>query len=98
MQKSNVSSYINKKSIGLTVILVLIVGMALGLTDLIGDNGADKLVHEFGDLEGVDAEILSISDDTEPAIHTTNTMQTEKILSLITCLEAFDEVIQRQIL
>jgi hypothetical protein len=79
--------------------MALIVALALGLTDMIGDNQADTLVHEFGDLlEGVEAEILTIPDDTEPTVDTTDTMQTEKILSQIAYLEAFDEVIRTQIL
>lgn len=41
--------YIEKKSVGLTVVLALIVVMALGLTDLTGDNEADRLVHEIGE-------------------------------------------------
>jgi hypothetical protein len=75
------------------------VALALGLTDMIGENQADTLVHEFGELlEGVEAEILAIPDNTEPSVNTTDTMQTEKIQSQIAYLEAFDEVIQKQIL
>jgi hypothetical protein len=66
---------------------------------MIGENQADTLVHEFGELlEGVEAEILAIPDNTEPSVNTTDTMQTEKIQSQIAYLEAFDEVIQKQIL
>ena len=91
--------YKTKKSVGLTIVLALIVVMALGFTDLTGDNQADVLVHEFGEfLDGVEAEILAIPDDTSPLVDTTNTMQTEKILSQIAYLEAFDEVIRKQIL
>ena len=79
--------------------MALIVALALGLTDMIGDNQADTLVHEFGDLlEDVEAEILTIPVDTEPTVDTTDTMQTEQILSHIAYLEAFDEVIRTQIL
>lgn len=99
MQIFNVTRYRNKKSVGLTILMALIVALALGLTDMIGDNQADTLVHEFGDLlEGVEAEILTIPDDTKPTVDTTDTMQTEKILSQIAYLEAFDEVIRTQIL
>ena len=91
--------YKNKKSVGLTIVIALIVVMALGLTDLTGDNQADTLVHEFGELlDGVEAEILAIPDDTSALGDTTNTMHTEKILSQIAYLEAFDEVIRKQIL
>jgi len=94
-----VTRYHNKKSVGLTVVMAIIVVMAIGFTDLTGDNQADTLVHEFGELlEGVEAEILSIQDGTEPTADTTNTMQTGNILSQIAYIEAFDEVIRKQIL
>ena len=79
--------------------MALIVLMAMGVNDVFGDNEAERLVHEFGELlEGVEAEILAIPDDTEPTINTTQTMQTEKILSEIAYIQAFDEVIRKQIL
>ncbi|QLH06101.1 hypothetical protein [Nitrosopumilus ureiphilus] len=89
----------NKKSVGLTAIMALIVLMAMGVDDVFGDHEADNLVHEFGELlEGVEAEILSIPNDTKPSVDTTDTMQTENILSQIVYVEAFDEVIRQQIL
>ena len=91
--------YQNKKSVGLIVVMAIIVAMAMGFTDLTMDNEADTLVHEFGDLlEGVEAEILSIPNDTTPFVDTTDTMQTGNILSQIAYTEAFDEVIRKQIL
>lgn len=89
----------NKKPVGLVVVMALIVAMAIGFTDLTMENEADTLVHEFGDLlEGVEVEILSIPNDTSPLVDTTDTMQTENILSQIAYTEAFDEVIRKQIL
>jgi hypothetical protein len=79
--------------------MALVVLMAMGITDVFGDHEADTLVHEFGELlEGVEAEILKIPTDTEPSANTTETMQTENILSQIAYIEAFDEVIRKQIL
>jgi hypothetical protein len=79
--------------------MAIIVGMAIGFTDLSDDNMAGTLVHEFGELlEGVEAEILAIPDNTEPTINTSDTLQTEDILSQIAYIEAFDEVIRKQIL
>ena len=79
--------------------MAIIVAMAIGFTDLTGENQTDTLVHEFGELlEGVEAEILSIPNDTDPSVDTTNTMQTGNILSQIAYTEAFDEVIRKQIL
>ena len=78
--------------------MALIIGMAIGFIDLSDGNPADILVHEFGELlEGVEAEILSIPNDTTPAFYTTNTIQTE-IHSEFAYLQAFDEVIRKQIL
>lgn len=89
----------NKKSVALTAIMALVVLMAMGIDDVFGDHEANTLVHEFGELlEGVEAEILAIPDNTEPTVNTTNTIQTGKILSQIAYIEAFDEVIRKQIL
>ena len=91
--------YHNKKSVGLTVLLALVVAMALGLTELTGDNQADTLVHEFGELlEDVEVEILAIPMNAESFVDISNTMQTEKIQAQIAYLEVFDEVIRKQIL
>ena len=89
----------NKKSVGMTVVIALLIAMALGFTDLSPEDAASTLVHEFGEiLDGVEAEILSISIDTETSSDTTDTMQTKKILSEFAYLQAFDEVIRKQIL
>ena len=91
--------YHNKKSIGLTAIMALVVLMTMGVNDVFGDNQADTLVHEFGELlDGVEAEILKIPADTKPSVDTTDTIQPEKILSDIAYIEAFDEVIRKQVL
>ena len=91
--------YHNKKSVGLTAIMALIVLMAMGVDDVFGNHEADNLVHEFGELlDGVEAEILKIPSNVESPIDTTDTMQTGEIFSQIAYLEAFDEVIRKQIL
>lgn len=88
-----------KKSVGLTILTAMLIAMALGFTDLSEQNQADVLVHEFGELlEGVEAEILSTPNNTEPSVDTTDRLQTGKILSQAAYLEAFDEVIRKQIL
>ena len=91
--------YQKKKSVGLTAIMALVVLMAMGVNDVFADNQADTLVHEFGELlEGVEAEILSIPNDKSPVRNTTDSLQTEIILSEFAYLQAFDEVIRTQIL
>jgi len=90
---------LNKKSVGLTVVMALLLAMAYGFTDLMPEDQADKLVHEFGEiLEGVEAEILSIPNDMSPAINTADTMQAKEIHLKLAYLHAFDEVIRKQIL
>ena len=89
---------LNKKSVGMTVVMALLIVMALGFTDLSPEDAASTLVHEFGELlDGVEAEILLIPIDTETSSDTTDTMQTKKILSEFAYLQAFDEVIRKQI-
>ena len=89
----------SKKSVALTAVMAVVVLMAMGITDVFGDHQADFLVHEFGELlQGVEAEILKIPNDTGSSINTSDTMQTEMILSQIAFIEAFDEVIRSQIL
>ena len=90
---------LNKKTVGMTVVMALLIAMALGFTDLSPEDAASTLVHEFGELlDGVEAEILSIPIDTETSFNTTDTMQTKKILSEFAYLQAFDEIIRKQIL
>ena len=95
----NVTRQSNKKSVGLTVMMALFLAMALGLTEMVSEDQADSLVHEFGEiLEGVEAEIMSIPNDTTPAFNTADTMQAEKIHAEISYLQAFDEAIRKQVL
>ena len=77
--------------------MALVIGMALGFTDLTPEDIAGTLVHEFGVLlDSVEAEILSIPNYTSPDPITA--MQTEQIQSEFAYLQAFDEVIRKQIL
>ena len=76
--------------------MALLIAIALGLTNMVSEDHASSLVHEFGDLlESVEAEILSIPNDTTPAFNTADTMYAEKILAH---LQAFDEAIRKQVL
>jgi hypothetical protein len=94
-----VTRQLNKKSVGLTVVIALLLAIGFGFTDLMPEDQAGNLVHEFGEiLEGVEAEILSIPNDTTQALNTADTMQAEKIHSELAYMQAFDEVIRKQIL
>lgn len=89
----------HKKSVALTSLVALIVLLAIGANSVFGDNATHDLVHEFGKLlEGVEAEILSIPVGTESLPDTAQSMQTDVILSQIAYIDAFDEVIRKQIL
>ena len=95
----NVTRQSDKKSVGLTVIMALLIAIALGMTDMVSEDQAGLLVYEFGELlEGVEAEIMSIPNDTTPAFNTAGTIQAEKIHAEISYLQAFDEVIRKQVL
>ena len=79
--------------------MALVVLMAIGVNDVFGDNEANRLVHEFGELlDGVEAEIVIIQDDKNPSVNPTETIQTGKIVAQIAYLEAFDEAIRKQVL
>jgi len=89
----------HKKTVGLTAIMALLVIMAVGANEVFGDHEPDRLVFEFGELlEGVEAGILKVPNVMEPEFDTAKTMQTEFIIAQIVYLDAFDEVIQKQIL
>lgn len=99
LRKILVTRQHNKKSVGMTIVMTLLIAMAMGFTDLSPEDAASTLVHEFGELlDGVEAEILSIPMNTESSSNAADTMQTEKILSEFAYLQAFDEVIRKQIL
>ncbi len=79
--------------------MALLVIMAVGANEVFGDHEPDKLVFEFGELlEGVEAEILKVPNVSEPEFNTAKTMQTEFIIAQVAYLDAFDEVIQKQII
>ncbi len=79
--------------------MALLIAIALGLSDMVSEDQAGSLVHEFGELlEGVEAEILSIPNDTTPAFNTADTMHAEKIHAQLAHLQVFDEAIRKQVL
>ena len=90
---------LNKKSVGLTVVMALLLAIGFGFADMVSEDQAGSLVHEFGEiLEGVEAEIMSIPNDMTPAVNTADAMQSEEIHSEIAYLHAFDEIIRNHIL
>ena len=50
---------VNKKPVGLAIVMALLLAIALGFTDLVSEDQAGSLVHEFGEiLEGVDGVVV----------------------------------------
>jgi hypothetical protein len=62
-------------------------------------NEADRQIDEFSELlDGVAAEVLTAQIQSNAVPDTSATLPTELIVAQIAYLEAFDEVIQKQII
>lgn len=86
------------KSAKLSAIVALLVLMVMGIDEVFADNQAQVDLHEFDKLlEVVGAEPLNTQGQMETSVDTTQTIQTEFIEFQISYLEAFEEVIQKQI-
>lgn len=86
------------KSAKISVIVALLVLMVMGIDEVFADNQSQVDLHEFDKLlQGVDMEIMVMQGYVEPVIDTTQTTYTEFIKSQISYLEAFEEVINKQI-
>ena len=85
------------KSAKFSAIVALLVLMAMGIDQVFADNTFTEL-HEFNELlVGVEAQIVSdVNQDV--ATDSSQSMPTDYIVSEIAYLEAFEEVIQDQIL
>jgi len=84
------------KSVKLSAIATLIVLMSMG--GFFADNQAQADLDEFDKfLDGIEAEVLSLQGNTEPVPDTTETIPVELIEGQSAYLEAFDEVIRKQL-
>ena len=84
------------KSVKLSAIAALIVLMSMG--GFFADNQAQADLYEFDKfLDGIETEVLSIQDISEPIQDTTETIPVEIIEAQSAYLEAFDEVIRKQL-
>ena len=84
------------KSVKLSAIAALIVLMSMG--GFFAENQAQADLDEFDKLlDGIEAEVLSLQGNTEPVPDTTETIPVEKIEAQSAYLEAFDEVIRKQL-
>ncbi len=87
------------KSVKLSAIVALLVFMAMGLDQAFADHEADRQIDEFSELlDGVAAEVLTAQIQSNAVPDTSATLPTELIVAQIAYLEAFDEVIQKQII
>ncbi len=86
------------KSVVLPTVVALLVILSMGLNDVFADNQQDRFLEDFGELlDGVEAALPSTQGEIEPVIDQSATLRTDLIAAQIAHLEAFDEVIQKQI-
>ena len=87
------------KSAKFSAIVAILVLMVMGIDSVFAENQAQLDLHEFGELlDGIEAELLTTQGQIAPVSDTSQTIHTEFIQSQISYLEAFEEVIHRQIL
>ncbi len=86
------------KSVAFTAVMAVLVLLAMGIDEVFADHEQDRLIEDFGELlEGAEAALLTIQGEIEPAIDQSATLRIDLIVAQIAQLEAFDEVIQKQI-
>ncbi len=86
------------KSVAFTAVMAVLVLLAMGIDEVFADHEQDRLIEDFGDLlEGAEAALLTTQGEIEPAIDQSATLRIDLIVAQIAQLEAFDEVIQKQI-
>ncbi len=86
------------KSVAFTAVMAVLVLLAMGIDEVFADHEQDRLIEDFGELlEGAEAALLTTQSEIEPAIDQSATLRIDLIVAQIAQLEAFDEVIQKQI-
>ena len=86
------------KSVKLSAIMALLVLLAIGIDQAFADHDGDRQIDEFSELlDGVAQEVLSTQAQPDIMPDTSSTLPAELISAQISYLEAFDEVIQKQI-
>jgi len=79
--------------------MALLVFMAMGIDQVFADHEADRQMDEFSELlDGVAAEVLTTQIQPNAVPDQSATLPTELIVAQTAYLEAFDEVIQKQII
>jgi len=86
------------KSVAFTAVMAVLVLLAMGIDEVFAEHEQDRLIEDFGELlEGAEAALLTTQGEIEPAIDQSATLRIDLIVAQIAQLEAFDEVIQKQI-
>ncbi len=86
------------KSVAFTAVMAVLVLLAMGIDEVFAVHEQDRLIEDFGELlEGAEAALLTIQGEIEPEIDQSATLRIDLIVAQIAQLEAFDEVIQKQI-
>ncbi len=87
------------KSVKLSAIMALLVFMAIGIDQAFADHESDRQIYEFSELlDGVAAEVSTTQIQLNAVPDSSATLPTELIVAQSAYLEAFDEVIQKQII
>ncbi len=86
------------KSIAFTAVMAVLVLLAMGIDEVFAEHEQDRLIEDFGELlEGAEAALLTTQGEIEPTIDQSATLRIDLIVAQIAQLEAYDEVIQKQI-
>ncbi len=86
------------KSVAFTAVMAVLVLLAMGIDEVFAEHEQDRLIEDFGELlEGAEAALLTTQGEIEPTIDQSATLRIDLIVAQIAQLEAFDEVIQKQI-
>jgi len=81
-----------------TAVMAVLVLLAMGIDEVFADHEQDRLIQDFGELlEGAEASLLTTQGEIEPITDESATIPTELIVAQTAYLEAFEEVIQKQI-
>ena len=86
------------KSVAFTAVMAVLVLLAMGIDEVFAEHEQDRLLEDIGKLlQGAEAALLTTHGEIEPAIDQSATLRIDLIVAQIAQLEAFDEVIQKQI-
>jgi len=87
-----------RESVMCTAVMAVLVLLAMGIDEVFADHEPDRLMEDFGELlEGAEASLLTTQGEIETAIDESATLPTELIVAQTAYLEAFEEVIHKQI-